>query len=1123
MNLRLHQRTRWWVTLTIGMFLTLGLAVPMLPQATTGSIVGRVSDPSGARVPDAVVTARNEATGLVQRTSTNAVGEYVLGALPPGAYRLTVAKAHFVLARLLVLRLALDQKTRMDVVLTLETASGEQTVDARRLDVDTQSGETGEVIAPRQILDLPLLGRNYLDLARLSAGVVGGAGGNTLNVAVNGQREFANSVLVNGVEVSSNRNNDTTIRPSVDSVEEFKVLTSAYPAEFGRASGAVIAVVTKSGSNQVHGSLYEFFRGAHTAARSFFSSDASPLQQHNFGATLGGPVKQNRTFLFGSYEGVRLRNAFSFLDSVPPSSQIGYTSGGSVDLSALQDPLTGRQIPIFDPSAYATSYSALPFAGNLIPAARVSAAGEAVLRNFFPATTLPGTLNGWFGNFISRQAYRYDSDTAGVRLDEILSVRDRLSLVYHYGSFISVLGDRFAGSIPVAGGGDADYGDHENSRDQQVSISETRLLSDRWLNQSRFGYTRYRLDQLSLLDGENLAAQYGIGNINVSGDENTSGFPDIYLGFGAQTGGSTYKPLYFLDSNYQLSDTLAAQWKAHQFKGGAEIRRLSSNPLFSIYPTGFQFYGGPGLSLTGDPNYGFYDSQAFYYNGGSDVADLLLGLPYTVNLGRQLTNPLTRSWETSWFLEDTWQISPRFVVSYGLRYEYFSPWVEASDFASNVDLSTGEILIAGRGGNSRSLVSPDRNNFAPRLGVVYRLTPDTTIRAGWGIYYSPENDAREDVLTKNYPFAVQQTIFNNIYGGLPFSYSLDIGVPRVQTIPLASGAARLSPADILKAGGAPPDLYAVDARLRVGYSELYNVTLQRKLGSDLTLEAAYVGSVSRKLPYAVGNLNGDGRLSESLGQVQTLFSEGSASFHSLQVKMARRFSENLSFLAAYTFGKNLDNGPAPFNLGHNLNGNNEPQSPFDLSLERAVADDDVRHSMTASFMYELPFGKGRRYLGGLSGPARAILGGWQINGIFAARSGLPVNVVRNAQLKGLEGLRPDVLSDPNLPSSERSLSHYFDTSAFTAARFTGAAKAVLGDAGRNLVRGPGLANLEFSAFKEMPLHEQLRLQLRFEFFNVTNTPHFANPDGNMSDSGFGGIVQTIGNPRIVQLAAKVLW
>ncbi len=1057
-------------------------------QPTTGSIEGFVTDPSGARVAGAAIVVRGQASGLEVRRFSNSLGEYSVAGLPPGSYVLEVAKDGFQKTETAPIPLAIDQKQRADIALALQAAQAITQVTA--VPLQTQTAEIGETILGGQIRDLPLLGRNFLALSYLTPGVAAASGGNTLNVAVNGQREFANSILIDGIEASANRNNDTNLRPSVDAVEEFRILTSGYTAEFGRASGAVIAIETRSGSNQLHGALYEYFRPNVTAARTFFAPAASPLKQHNFGGAAGGPARKNRTFFFGSFEEERIRTAFSYLDAVPPAGQIRYLSSGAADLSSLKDPLTGNQIPIFDPNFYAANYYSSPFPGNVIPSSRVSPAGKAVLQQLFPAPALSGILNGWYNNFNSVQAYSFNSHAASGRVDHVLSAQDRLSATYHFSAFDSTTGDRFAGRIPIAGGGDADYGDHENSRSQQIALAETRSFGGRWLNQLRAGYTRYRLDQLSLLDSRNVASQLGIGNVNLAGFPQTSGLPDVYLGFGAQTGGSTYKPLYFLDANLQFGDTVSARLGAHDLKAGGEFRRLTSNPFFSLFPTGFQYYGGPGVSLTGDPNYSFYDPQAFYYNGGSDVADLLLGLPYTVNLGLQLTNPSTRSWEGNLFVQDSWQVSPALTLSYGLRYEYAAPWTEASHHAANFDFTTHQILLAGVGGNSAALVRPDRNNFGPRIGIAWRTGSRTAIRAGWGVYYTPENDAREDVLTKNFPFAPQATAFNNIYGGLPFAYLLDSGVPRATSIPPLSATAG-------------QNLFAVDGGMRTGYSQLWNVAAERDLGAATVLEAAYVGSVGRKLPYAVGNVNLSNRVTPSLGQIQALFSEGSSAYHSLQLK-ARRNWRALTFLAGYTFARNMDNGPAPFNLGHNQNSHNQPQNPFNLAAERAVADDDVRHNLVGSFVYRLPHGL-------------------TLSGIFTARSGLPVNVVRSGGNTNLPGLRPNVLRSPELAGSQRTLTRYFDTRAFDITPFIKSAAQNPGNAGRNLVRGPGMQNMDLSLARAFRLRERASLDLRADAFNLSNTAHFANPDGVMSDTSFGAITQTIGNPRILQFSAKLSW
>lgn len=393
MTSSVRRRLRYWLLCLPCIYFALCPVMPCGAQATAGSILGRVTDASQAVVPFALVRAQNDATGLAQAIRTNSSGEYDLGPLPPGAYTLTVTRERFAPAVHAGLQLRIDQKMRVDVQLSVDPVSQLEVVTVQAPMLQTESAETGAVLELREIRDLPLLARNFLDLARLTSGVARGSGGNTLNLAVNGQREFANSVLVDGIEVSSNRNNDTANRPGLDSVEEFKVLTSSYPAEFGRAAGAIVAIQTTSGTNRFHGGLYEFFRPSATAASSFFATESSPLKQHNYGGTAGGPLRRDKTFFFFSYEGTRLRNAFSYLDSVPPAGQIRFPAGGA-DLSGLLDPATGKQIPIFDPNAYAVNFVAEPFPGNIIPAGRLSSPGKAILQNFFPAPNRPGDSAG---------------------------------------------------------------------------------------------------------------------------------------------------------------------------------------------------------------------------------------------------------------------------------------------------------------------------------------------------------------------------------------------------------------------------------------------------------------------------------------------------------------------------------------------------------------------------------------------------------------------------------------------------------------------------------------------------------------------------------------------------------
>jgi hypothetical protein len=1050
------------------------------------------------------VTVANEATGLRWNGITNGQGRFAFSDLPPGSYRLTGRKAGFKTLDRSGIALIMDQKLRLDLTLQVGEMSETVVISGAPPSLQTQSAETGQVIGGRQILDLPLLGRNFLDLAQLAPGVTAGAGGNNANLSITGQREFGNSLVVNGVEVTGNRNNDTSLRPSVDAVEEFKVLTSSYAPEFGRAIGGVISVRTRSGSNAFHGSAYDFLRNNLTTARTFFAAAPAALKQNNFGASLGGPIRRNRTFFFASYEGLRTRDVFSYLDTTVPSNMIRVTPAGAVDLSGLRDPYTGKQVPIFDPDAYTSTWVSTPFPGNLIPANRVSPAGLKILTDLFPRPNAPGVLNGWFSNLQVGQRYRFDSDTGDLRLDHAFTDKDRISATYDVVAFNSLTGDPFAGMIPIPGGGSADSADASDSRNHSAALSYIRVIGPARLNEFRVALFRTSFDQDDLLHGSDLARQFGIANANIDGFPQTAGFPQIQLASGATTGGSTYKPLTFLDQNLQTGDTFSWNPARHSVRLGYEYRRLQSHPDFSLFPTSYQYYNGPYSSITSDPAYTFYDPNAYYGNGGSEVADLLLGLPGWVAQGLQLTTPETLSHEHHFFVQDAWQVARRLVLTYGIRYEYQAPYSESHNHASNFDVAALSMLLAGRGGNSDSLVRPDRNNFAPRLGAAWSVGAKTVVRGGWGLFYTPENSARSDVLTKNYPFFIQQSFAN--YPGTAVSYTLDAGAPRPTAIALPTAGGSIGITSI--PGAANQSVYAIDPAFQTGRAQQFNFTIQHEFAPGLTVESGYVGALARNLPYAIGNLNRGGALSKQLGTVQVQESLGESQYHALQTKVEKRLSRSFGMLASYTYAKSTDNGPAPFNLGRN---HQQPQDPLNLDEEHALSSTDLRHNLVASFLWSLP------YTGAAGGWRRSLFVGWQLSGIASLHSGMPVNVVRNGSLQNYEGLRPNLLRDPNLPAGERTLQHYFDTAAFST---KGLGQTTPGNAGRDIVTGPAFSDLDLSLRKQVAISDLGLVEVRFEGFNVANRANFAAPNSDMSQGSFGQITNTVGIPRIFQFALK---
>jgi len=1086
-------------------------------QATSGSIALHVKDPQGRLIPRAGVEVISEETGIINRTVTDSAGIGRVGNLPPGHYVISVCETGFSSFRTRPVELHIDEKLHIDIVLKVGQAN--ETIVASDVEslIQTQDTATGEVITASDIVNMPLLGRDFTDLMLLVPGVMHGEGGNNVNLSVNGQREFGNSIQLNGVEITGNRNNDTSLRPSVDAMQEFKVVTSDYAPEFGRASGGVILLETKGGSNRFHGTAYEFFRPNNTAASSYaFSksvvSPASQLKQHNFGATVGGRLRKDREFFFFSYEGSDLRNSVIYETTVPTLDQVTFRTDGSADLSRLTDPYTGNQIPIFDPYFYQANYYAQQYSGNIIPASVISPGGKAILTKMFPP---PNNSNKFFNNFTATQRIQSRGNTGDVRLDENLSGNDRLTLTYDIAQVENTTADPYAGSGTLPNAGGADFGGSYWLENQSIGLSWTRVLKANLLNELRTSYLTTPLEEHSLVDGTRLADKLGIGNANLAGFPDTWGFPQIQFETGATTGGSTWKPLTFRDKNFQVADAVTWIRNRHSLKFGYEYRRLNSHPDFPLFPTPYEYFGGAYSAMTSDPTYTFYDSNAYYGNGGSEIADLLLGLPYVVMQGLQLTSPHTTSNEQTLYLQDSWQMRNRLNVNYGIRYEYRQPYVEADNHASNFDRSSLNILIANRGPNSRSLVDSNKCNFMPRLGAAYRLSSTTTVRAGFGVFYTAENDAREDILTKNYPFFTQNEYVNSPYY---FAYNLDTGIPRSTIVNLPDGVSSI---DITKVPGAANEtVYSEPANFPDGYSEMWNLTLQKMLPRNISLEAGYVGGQSHKLSYSVANYNVNNHLSSKIGKVQTLLPVGQANYNALQAKVERRYRDGWSVLAAYAYAHNLDNGPAPFDL----TSRSAPQNPFDLDSEYATSTVDIKHNVTLSNQIELPFGRGKRYLHSAGPLIDALAGGWQLNSIASFHTGTPVNIVSNSGYADYPGLRPNLVpgQNPTPPRQNRTIAKWFNTGAFTSVPGQSNGHPIPGNAGRNLVRGPGYTNDDFSLFKKFSFSERLNLQFRAESFNLLNSPHFGNPEASRNSGSFGSITSA-GSPRILQFALKLIY
>jgi hypothetical protein len=1156
----------WSVAWLVAACLTLS-NVSASGQATSGQIVGRVTDITGAIVPGAKILVTDEDKGVTFAGRTDGDGNYTMTNLPPGSYSVAVSAAGFAETKYTHAVLAIDQQMALNFKLNVGTVSASVEVTEAPPVLQTQSAEVGTTISGDAIVDLPLLGRNFYGLTTLVPGVTTYGQTNALNLSVSGQREFSNSVQLDGIESTTNRTQDITIAPNVDSVEEFKVITASYNAEFGNAAGGVLEVQTKAGTNKIHGDAFEFFRPNFLTSKSPIPGDSAPqpasiLKQHNFGGTVGGPIKRDRAFLFVAYEGLRQKNAFTELDSTVPFGLINITPGGAVDLSGLIDPnaglpgvgsdgnpypAAGTVDPIFDPNVSIANCSngvcpvSQQFPGNVIPASRVSQAGLNTLLNFYPKPNLPGTHNGYFSNYQVFSPVTDNNNKVDTRFDAVITSKDRLYAVYHWYDDNALTTDPYHGHTVVPGAGDADQANNELDGAQSLSLTYDHIFSPTAINEFRFGYLNYHQQQLSLLNGTDYSTKYGWGNIAVPGFPVTNAFPYIDLADGYLAGGSTYKPFVIQDDNLQFTDSFT--WsgiKRHEFKFGGDLRLLNSHPDFTIFPTGFTYFASFGFSLTADPTFynyyytGTFIDNAYNYDGGSDIADLLLGLPEQADFGLQLSHPHTKSWNLDYYAQDSFKATPKLTINYGLRYEFAAPWTEANNDIANYDVATGNLLLAGLGGNSRSLVQSRRNQLSPRFGFAFAADPKTVFRAGFALFYSPENDGREDLLTSNVPFADKSKYVNTYANGpqtssptQPYLYHADQGIVRNTTIAFpANGSGILNPAAIPNASSLTVD--AINPNIKTGTTGSYNIAMQHQLTKTIAVDIAGVGSISRHLSYRVGDINAnpatgtDGLVNASLGQIQYLTDVGLSRYNSLQVKLTKQVSRNTSFLASYTWGHGLDNGPAPFDVGLN---NDSPQNPYNLKSEYATSDSDVRHNFVFSGSYNLPFGSGQ-IIGSHWGPVlNAIAGGWRYSPIAILRTGTPVNVVQGTNPAGsFPGLRPNLVGNPILPHGQRTIDHWFNTAAFSDPVLAPGGAIITGNAGRNLITGPGYINLDSSLAKDLVLHDRWKLQLRLEAFNTFNSEHYNGPDGDRNDGTFGTITSDIGSSnRVMQIAGKFIF
>ncbi|HEX8292681.1 MAG TPA: TonB-dependent receptor [Pyrinomonadaceae bacterium] len=1103
------------------LLLSVCLTLNASAQVNNASVTGLVTDTTGAVVPNASVTLRNKATNVETTASTDSSGYYTFASVPVGAYAVTVERQGFKRVVLEEVRLEVGQKARVDAALEVGAVTETVTVTSTTL-LTTQEATTGGVIENRMVEQLPLSGRNWDDLISLVPGVQadryteeGGAtsAGRTGGANVHGVRSLQNNFVLDGVDnnsISENVQELTTqvARPSVDSIQEFKVSTNPYSAENGRSPGALISVTTKSGTNTFHGTLYEFHRNRVFDANNFFNNRAGARKpqniQNQFGGNVGGPVVKNQAFFFFNYEGTRIRKGVTRLGNVPLANEIrgdfspAAAAANRTTYATLFDRVGDCRALV--PSAFNPNGS---FVNNQIPAQCLDPLAQRVLALLPAPNVVPGTGPLNLNNFIRNPGITDDTDSYTGRFDWQQSAKNSFFVRY-------TLSDRFRHVPGIFGGVVDGTGSSANGRlnmkGQSAAVGWTRVVSSRLINEFRLGWGRN--NSLATQDpfGLNTLAELGFQGVPDS-PLYSGGLPGISISArggtqlpGGQSGfdrlGSPdFLPKSQRTNQFQWTDTVSLSYGAHQMKFGGDVR----GPMRNIY------LDVP--SLRGTLN---FDGN----RTAIGLADFLLGYPS----GAQLANPAvvdSRLKMFSGFLQDDWKATPKLTLNLGLRYDYATWPYEGADRLTNLDPETGQLFTPANSPYGRSLIRPDKNNFAPRLGLAYQLDEGTVLRAGYGRFYMLfERAGSEDQLALNLPNLVQ----NNVTAANTSSTANNI---RLRTgFNLSLNPAAVDPRLVR--------LRAINPEAVMPSIDQWNLGVQRLLPGDLVVTADYVGtkgthlSVLRNLNQQLFNAAGVGTgviPYPSLGPIEYRDNGGNSNYHGGELTLEKRFSRGFSFRTAYTYSKSIDYAQEHLAAGGT---GSFTQNARDLRERRGPSDFDVRHRFVGSYIYELPFGRGRSYLH--DGALAHVLGGWRLSGLANVRSGRPFTVAANGNSTALGGARggglvgafADCLRDGSLDPGERTIDRWFDPTAYAAP-----SPARLGTCGRNTLRGPNLTNFDLAVARTFDYFgEDRNLEFRWEVFNVFNTPQFGLPDRNISGTSAGRISTLAGDPRVMQFALK---
>jgi hypothetical protein len=1056
-------------------------------QAITGSILGTVRDSSGALIRSARITAKNTDTGVESSTLSNNDGNYTFPTVPPGSYDVSAQLTGFTTSIAKNVPVEVQKTSRMDFTLSPGSVSEQvQVTDTAPL-VQSTTSDLGHVVDARQMASLPLNGRLFEQLVTIVPGTIqagwsdfaenpSAAGALTPTQAVvNGLPWSGNYYMVDGVHNTEPLNSFISITPPLDSIEEFKVETSNPNAEYGSFGGAIVNLTIKSGTNTFHGEAFDFLRNEALNARDFFAQSRSPYKSNQFGGMLGGPIIKNKLFFFGDYQQLIAHQGQTNVVTVPTALQ-------------RQGILTeGNQLSIYDP------LSGQPFPNQTIPANRFDPVASN-LQALLPLPNLPGLSN----NYVDNTVNRVNAPQGDLKIDWMLTEKDHI--------FGRESAAHKTYTQPSPGNQFMFGGPNSEALNQNAVVGWNRTITSTLVNEARIGFNRFNVVDTANQFGIDENNALGIPNGNIAGLPYTSGIAQFVIsGFGvggnALTGDPGWTDAKRIANIFDYTDSVTWVRGKHTVKFGGDVQRIQSSLTNSQDdPRGIFRFDGNYTSNQGAPG------------TGNPYASFLLGYPNAVDRDFVNTVPAVRMTFLGLYLQDDFRITPKLTINAGLRWDLFTRPVEKYNRQSNFDPQTGLIDVASSSDRGPK-VDNNYGNVGPRIGVAY--SPDggkTAIRSAFGISFFPDNfGATGGTLERNFPFF----LINRLTTPTPFTpfWSLSTnGLIAPITVPYTPGGTLTPPAGF--------GVFYVAQQFKQDQAQVWNFSIERQLRGDMMFSIAYVGTHGVHLyrdlqlntalpgPGALGPRLPFFSVAPTIPTVDQRNGDGTSHYNALQVKFDKRFSNGLSLLASYTFSKTMDN-------------TNNILYPYNDSLNYTLSNGfklvDVPQNFVLSYNYELPFGKGKYFLNGSSGVVSHVVSGWSVNGITTFQSGQPLAIhVGNNLLNNNGGFNYANItcSSVNMP---KQVNEWFDPSCFSDP-----APYTFGNSGVGHVRGPGLNNWDFSIAKETTLGaENRRLRFEADFFNLANSPHFANPNTTTGNSGFGTIGGDRLPPRLIQLGAKI--